>query len=180
MLPLLEPFHLRWLEEPVIPDDIQGYAELKRFGRIPIAGGEHEHTLLRLPRTHRSSRGGLSSSTRTASVASRKRARSRAGRGAPDSGHPARRPDAQLSRRDGQLEFADGRVLPRPWTSVGNELFWHLQKASRRPRIGSLTWTKTSPARHHDGRTRAEEVQGDGVRGTTKDAKHTKSFAATG
>ena len=46
MLPLLEPFHLRWLEEPVIPDDIRGYAELKRCGRIPIAGGEHEHTLL--------------------------------------------------------------------------------------------------------------------------------------
>src|SRR5262245_61479116 len=34
MLPLLEPFNLRWLEEPVIPDDIHGYAELKRFGRI--------------------------------------------------------------------------------------------------------------------------------------------------
>ena len=45
MLPLLEPFHLRWLEEPVIPDDIQGYAELKSCGRIPIAGGEHEFTL---------------------------------------------------------------------------------------------------------------------------------------
>ena len=45
MLPLLDPFHLRWLEEPVIPDDIQGYAELRRRGRIPIAGGEHEHTL---------------------------------------------------------------------------------------------------------------------------------------
>jgi L-rhamnonate dehydratase len=45
MLPLLEPFHLRWLEEPVIPDDIQGYAELKSHGRIPIAGGEHEFTL---------------------------------------------------------------------------------------------------------------------------------------
>src|SRR5438874_6714703 len=45
MLPLLEPFNLRWLEEPVIPDDIHGYAELKRFGRIPIAGGEHEFTL---------------------------------------------------------------------------------------------------------------------------------------
>jgi len=28
-----------------IPDDIHGYAELKRFGRIPISGGEHEHTL---------------------------------------------------------------------------------------------------------------------------------------
>jgi len=45
MLPLLEPFHLRWLEEPVIPDDIQGYAELKSYGRVPIAGGEHEFTL---------------------------------------------------------------------------------------------------------------------------------------
>ncbi len=45
MLPLLQPFHLRWLEEPVIPDDIQGYAELKSYGRIPIAGGEHEFTL---------------------------------------------------------------------------------------------------------------------------------------
>jgi L-lyxonate dehydratase len=44
MLPLLEPFQLRWLEEPVIPDDVHGYAELKSYGRIPIAGGEHEFT----------------------------------------------------------------------------------------------------------------------------------------
>jgi L-rhamnonate dehydratase len=45
MLPLLEPFHLRWLEEPVIPDDIHGYAELKSYGLVPIAGGEHEFTV---------------------------------------------------------------------------------------------------------------------------------------
>ncbi|HKR85451.1 MAG TPA: L-rhamnonate dehydratase [Terriglobales bacterium] len=45
MLPLLEPFRLRWLEEPVIPDDISGYAELKAYGRVPIAGGEHEFTV---------------------------------------------------------------------------------------------------------------------------------------
>jgi L-rhamnonate dehydratase len=45
MLSLLEPFNLRWLEEAVIPDDIHGYAELKRAGRIPIAGGEHEFTI---------------------------------------------------------------------------------------------------------------------------------------
>jgi L-rhamnonate dehydratase len=44
MLPLLEPFNLRWLEEPVIPDDVRGYAELKAYGRVPIAGGEHEFT----------------------------------------------------------------------------------------------------------------------------------------
>src|SRR6202142_3115852 len=44
MLPLLEPFHLRWLEEPVILDDTRGYKELKSYGRVPIAGGEHEFT----------------------------------------------------------------------------------------------------------------------------------------
>jgi len=45
MIPLLEPYHLRWLEEPVIPDDIAGYAELKAMNVMPIAGGEHEFTL---------------------------------------------------------------------------------------------------------------------------------------
>jgi L-rhamnonate dehydratase len=45
MLPLLDPFNLRWLEEPVIPDDIGGYAELRRASSIPIAGGEHEFTI---------------------------------------------------------------------------------------------------------------------------------------
>jgi L-rhamnonate dehydratase len=45
MLPLLEPFNLRWLEEAVIPDDTRGYRELKSYGLIPIAGGEHEFTI---------------------------------------------------------------------------------------------------------------------------------------
>jgi len=45
MLVQLEKFNLRWLEEPVLPDDIHGYAELKRTGRIAIAGGEHEYTI---------------------------------------------------------------------------------------------------------------------------------------
>jgi L-rhamnonate dehydratase len=45
MLPLLAPFALRWLEEPVIPDDIHGYAALKAMNVMPISGGEHEFTL---------------------------------------------------------------------------------------------------------------------------------------
>jgi len=44
MIPLLEKYNLRWLEEPVIPDDLHGYVELKKLGRIPIAGGEHAYT----------------------------------------------------------------------------------------------------------------------------------------
>ncbi len=45
MLPLLERFNIRWLEEPVIADDIHGYAELNNMGIIPISGGEHEYTV---------------------------------------------------------------------------------------------------------------------------------------
>ncbi len=44
MLPKLERFEPRWLEEPVIADDMHGYAELNH-GPIPISGGEHEFTL---------------------------------------------------------------------------------------------------------------------------------------
>ena len=44
IIPKLAPFEPRWLEEPVIADDIHGYAELNA-GPIPISGGEHEFTL---------------------------------------------------------------------------------------------------------------------------------------
>lgn len=46
ILPKLSPFELRWLEEPVLADDIHGYAELNRSGIVPISGGEHEYSLL--------------------------------------------------------------------------------------------------------------------------------------
>tara|TARA_Y200000002_G_scaffold382982_1_gene402391 strand:+ start:1825 stop:2979 length:1155 start_codon:yes stop_codon:yes gene_type:complete len=41
----LEEFNLRWYEEPVVPENIQGYAYLRNKLKIPIAGGENEHTL---------------------------------------------------------------------------------------------------------------------------------------
>ncbi|GAB2916177.1 L-rhamnonate dehydratase [Paralcaligenes sp. KSB-10] len=44
ILPKLERFEPRWLEEPVIADDIDGYAELNHLTSIPISGGEHEFT----------------------------------------------------------------------------------------------------------------------------------------
>ena len=45
MVRRLEPLDLRWLEEPLIPDDLEGYAALTRWSPIPIAHGEHEFTL---------------------------------------------------------------------------------------------------------------------------------------
>ena len=114
MLPLLEPFNLRWLEEPVIPDDIHGYAELKSHGRIPIAGGEHEFTLYGFREllearavdyiqfdTNRV--GGISQARKIAALAESYSIP----RDSP------RRADAQLPRRDGQSEFANGRVFPQ-------------------------------------------------------------------
>lgn len=45
MLRALEPHNLRWVEEPVIADDLDGYAELKAMNKVAISGGEHEYTL---------------------------------------------------------------------------------------------------------------------------------------
>ncbi|MFN0156065.1 MAG: enolase C-terminal domain-like protein [Gaiella sp.] len=45
MVRLLEPYELRWLEEALIPDDLEGYAALTRESPIPISHGEHEFTL---------------------------------------------------------------------------------------------------------------------------------------
>ncbi len=40
----IERFEPAWLEEPVMADNIDGYAELRRKVDIPISGGEHEYT----------------------------------------------------------------------------------------------------------------------------------------
>ncbi|MEQ1899200.1 MAG: L-rhamnonate dehydratase [Devosia sp.] len=45
MLRMLAPFNMRWVEEPVISDDLNGYAELKAMNLVAISGGEHEYTL---------------------------------------------------------------------------------------------------------------------------------------
>ncbi len=42
----LEEFNLLWLEEPTIPDDIGGYAEIARRGALPLAAGENYHTVM--------------------------------------------------------------------------------------------------------------------------------------
>ncbi len=41
---LTQEYGVAWIEEPVMPDMYQSYAELKALSPIPIAGGEHEFT----------------------------------------------------------------------------------------------------------------------------------------
>jgi L-alanine-DL-glutamate epimerase-like enolase superfamily enzyme len=40
----LEPYDMAWVEEPVIADDVSGYAEVREAAPMPISGGEHEFT----------------------------------------------------------------------------------------------------------------------------------------
>ncbi|MEM7425664.1 MAG: mandelate racemase/muconate lactonizing enzyme family protein [Pseudomonadota bacterium] len=40
----LEQFNMRWYEEPVVPEDVEGYSELRSKLSVPIAGGENEHS----------------------------------------------------------------------------------------------------------------------------------------
>ncbi len=40
----MEEYQPRWIEEPVLPDKIEQYAEIRRNVRVPISGGEHEYT----------------------------------------------------------------------------------------------------------------------------------------
>ena len=41
----LADYDLRWYEEPVAPEDVRGYVEMRDKLSMPIAGGENEHTL---------------------------------------------------------------------------------------------------------------------------------------
>jgi D-galactarolactone cycloisomerase len=41
---LIEPLDIAWFEEPVPPEDLAGYREVKAALKIPIAGGEAEFT----------------------------------------------------------------------------------------------------------------------------------------
>jgi len=40
----LQPYRLRWIEEPLLPDDIDGLLRIKDATGVAISGGEHEYT----------------------------------------------------------------------------------------------------------------------------------------
>ena len=41
----LQPYDIHWIEEPLPPGDLRGYAELRARSPIPIAAGEAHHTV---------------------------------------------------------------------------------------------------------------------------------------
>src|SRR5215475_10651078 len=146
MLPLLERFNLRWLEEPVIPDDIHGCAELRRSGRIPIAGGEHEHTIYGFCEllearavdyiqfdTNRV--GGLTQARKIAALAEAYSVPV-----IPHAGQMHNYHVVMASLNSPMAEF-----FPPVDVEVGNELFWYIFKGEPKPTDGFIDLDENLP-----------------------------------
>jgi D-galactarolactone cycloisomerase len=41
---LIEPLDISWFEEPVVPEDLDGYLQVRQALRMPVSGGEAEYT----------------------------------------------------------------------------------------------------------------------------------------
>jgi len=139
MIPLLEPYRLRWLEEPVIPDDIQGYAALKSLGRIPIAGGEHEFTLYGFRQlleakaidyiqfdTNRV--GGITQARKVVALAE--------AHGVPVIPHAGQMHNFHVVMASLNSPMAE--FFPRVDVEIGNELFWYIFEGEPEPVAGSI------------------------------------------
>lgn len=144
MLPLLEPFHLRWLEEPVIPDDIHGYSELRSAARIPIAGGEHEFTLYGFRKliearaldyiqfdTNRV--GGLTQARKIAALAE--------AYSIPVIPHAGQMHNYHLVMASFNSPMAE--YFPVVDVEVGNELFWYIFEGEPRAKNGTIDLDET-------------------------------------
>jgi L-rhamnonate dehydratase len=146
MLRLLEPFHLRWLEEPVIPDDVSSYAELKSQGRIPIAGGEHEFTLYGFREllearavdyiqfdTNRV--GGISQARKIAALAE--------AYSVPVIPHAGQMHNYHVVMAS--LNSAMAEYFPNVEVEVGNELFWYIFDGEPRAKDGYIDLDDNTP-----------------------------------
>jgi L-alanine-DL-glutamate epimerase-like enolase superfamily enzyme len=146
MLPLLEPFHLRWLEEPVIPDDTRGYRELKNYGRIPIAGGEHECTIFGFRELLESNAvdyiqfdtnrvGGISQARKICALAESFQVPV-----VPHAGQMHNYHVVMASLNSPIAEF-----FPKVDVEVGNELFWYIFDGEPVPEGGEINLDDTLP-----------------------------------
>lgn len=139
IFPLLEKYNLRWIEEPVIPDDIAGYAALRTMSRIPVAGGEHEFTLYGFRQlleakaldyigfdTNRV--GGVTQARKIVALAEACSIPA-----IPHAGQMHNYHVVMASYNSPLAEF-----FPRVGVEVGNELFWYIFKGEPIPRNGFI------------------------------------------
>jgi len=132
--------------EPLIPDDIHGYAELKKMSRIPIAGGEHEFTLYGFREliearavdyiqfdTNRV--GGLTQARKIAALAE-----AHSIPVIPHAGQMHNYHVVMASLNSPMAEF-----FPPVDVEVGNELFWYIFKGEPMPKNGFNDLDENTP-----------------------------------
>jgi L-rhamnonate dehydratase len=146
MLPLLEPFNLRWLEEAVIPDDTRGYKELKSYGRIPIAGGEHEFTIfgfrellennaLDVIQFDTNRVGGISQARKISAMAEAFQV--------PVTPHAGQMHNYHIVMASLNSPIAE--FFPKVDVEVGNELFWYIFEGEPTPTKGVINLDDSLP-----------------------------------
>ena len=146
MLPLLEPHNLRWLEEPVLPDCIHDYAELRACGDIPISGGEHEFTLHGFHQLLQAEAvdviqydtnrvGGVTAARKVNALA--------AAHGVPVIPHAGQVHNYHLVMSDVNCPMAE--FFPVHGVEIGNELFYYLFDGEPEPENGFLQLDDDAP-----------------------------------
>lgn len=146
MIPLLEPYHLRWMEEPVLPDDIEGYAALRALNIVPISGGEHEFTLLGIQTligakavdviqcdTNRV--GGFTQARKISALAEAHQI--------PVIPHAGQMHNFHLVMSSFNSPMAE--YFPPVDVEIGNELFWYIFKGEPQARDGFIELDETVP-----------------------------------
>ena len=146
MIPLLEKYQLRWVEEPVIPDDIGGYAALKAMHCVPIAGGEHEFTLYGFRElldakavdyiqfdTNRV--GGITQARKVSALAEAYEV--------PVVPHAGQLHNYHIVMSSFNCPIAE--FFPPVDVEVGNELFWYIFKGEPTPKDGYIELDETRP-----------------------------------
>ena len=163
MLPLLEPFNLRWLEEPVIPDDIHGYAELKalrphpdRRRRARVHAATASASCSRRARvdyiqfdTNRV--GGITQARKIAALAE-----AHSGPVIPHAGQMHNYHVVMASLNSPMAEY-----FPIVDVEVGNELFWYIFDGEPKADDGHIDLDEATPGpRPHHQRGEARRVPG--------------------
>ena len=139
IIPDLIKFKPKWLEEPVIPDDISGYAELNAMGDIPIAGGEHEFTYLGFK--HLLEQKALSfiqyDANRVGGITAGHKINSLAEKfGIPVIPHAGQMHNYHLTMASNNCPFSE--FFPVHQVEIGNELFYYLFKGEPEPKNGFI------------------------------------------
>ncbi len=146
IIPKLIKFKPKWLEEPVIPDDISAYTELNALGSIPIAGGEHEFTfhgfkhLLEMKAIsyiqYDSNRvGGITAANKINDLAEKYNV--------PVVPHAGQMHNYHLTMSHNNCPFSE--YFPVNKVEIGNELFYYLFKGEPEPKNGFINLDDNTP-----------------------------------